>query len=97
MAVKPYLVQRRMRELGRVRLGEKGPKGEPRKLTTLRFTSFSQPLLQAIAEKHGGQVRPWQGAPEEGAFEVITDTNTIDIILPPVYRAQDGTPTTAYS
>ncbi len=97
MAIKPYLIQRRMRELGRVRLGEKGAKGEPRKLSTLRFTSFSEPLLQVIAAQHGGKVRPWAGAPEEGAFEVITETNKIDIILPPVFSQVDGTPTTAYS
>lgn len=97
MAIKPYLIQRRMRELGRVRLGEKGPKGEPRKLATLRFTSFSESLLQVIAEKHGGTVRPWVGSPEEGAYEVTTETNQIDIILPPVFSAADGSPTTAWS
>jgi hypothetical protein len=97
MAIKPFLIQRRMRELGRVRLGEKGPKGEPRKLATLRFTSFSKALLDVIAQQHGGTVRPWVGAPEEGAFELVSDTNQIDIILPPVYSDVDGTPTAAYS
>lgn len=97
MAVKPYIVQRRMMELGRVRLGEKGAKGEPRKLTTLRFTSASRAYLDAIAAIHGGTVRPWEGAPEEGMFEVTTEAAQIDIILPPVFSTEDGSPTTAYS
>lgn len=97
MAVKPYLVQRRMMELGRVRLGEKGPKGEPKKLATLRFTSASKTYLDAIAAIHGGTVRPWEGAPEEGMFEVTTKSSQIDIILPPVFSREDGSPTTAYS
>ena len=97
MAVKPYIVQRRMMELGRVRLGEKGAKGQPVKLTTLRFTSASKPYLDAIAAIHGGTVRPWQGAPEEGMFEVTTEATQVDIILPPVFSAEDGAPTTAYS
>lgn len=97
MAIKPYLVQRRMMELGRVRLGEKGPKGEPKKLATLRFTSASKPYLDAIASLHGGTVRDWDGAPEEGMFEVTTDATRIDIILPPVFSDQDGTPTAPYS
>lgn len=97
MAIKPYLVQRRMMELGRIRLGEKGSKGEPRKLTTLRFTSASEALLQAIAVKHGGTVRPWVGAPDEGYFEVTTESNQVDVILPPVFSDTDGAPTAPYS
>ncbi len=97
MAIKPFVIQRRMMELGRIRLGEKGSKGEPKKLTTLRFTSASQALLEAIAVKHGGTVRPWEGAPDEGYFEVFTDTSQIDVILPPVFSDQDGAPTAPYS
>lgn len=97
MAIKPFVIQRRMMELGRIRLGEKGSKGEPKKLTTLRFTSASKALLDAIAEKHGGTVRPWEGAPDEGYFEVTTDTPQIDVILPPVFSDQDGAPTAPYS
>lgn len=97
MAIKPYVIQRRMMELGRVRLGEKGSKGEPKKLTTLRFTSASKALLDAIAEKHGGTVRAWEGAPDEGYFEVTTETAQIEIVLPPVFSDVDGQPTAPYS
>src|SRR6266545_6124336 len=90
-------IQRRMMELGRVRLGEKGPKGEPRKLSSFRFTSASKVLLDALAEKHGGTVREWKGAPEEGYWEVTTKATELDIILPPVYSDIDGRPTVPYS
>lgn len=90
-------IQRRMMELGRCRLGEKGSKGEPRKLDTFRWTSASRALLEAIAAKDGGQVREWKGAPDEGYFEVTTDASSVDIIIPPVFSQADGTPTTPYS
>src|SRR6266545_796095 len=90
-------IQRRMMELGRVRLGEKGPKGEPRKLSSFRFTSASKVLLDALAEKHGGTVREWKGAPEEGYWEVTTRASELEIILPPVYSDVDGRPTVPYS
>lgn len=90
-------IQRRMMQLGRVRLGEKGPKGEPKKLTTFRFTSASRVLLEAVAAKHGGTVQEWQGAPDEGYFEVTTLASSLDIVLPPVFSDADGRPTTSYS
>lgn len=90
-------VQRRFMQLGRVRLGEKGPKGEPRKLGSFRFTSASERLLQAVAEKHGGTVTAWDGAPDEGYFQVTTEATSIDIILPPTFSEQDGSPSTSYS
>jgi hypothetical protein len=90
-------IQRRMMELGRVRLGEKGPKGEPRKLQTFRFTSASRALLEAVATQHGGTVKEWIGAPDEGYFEVTTEATELDIVLPPVFSDADGTPTVAYS
>lgn len=97
MPIKPVHIQRRMMQLGRVRLGEKGPRGEPKKLNSFRFTSASSELLEAVAAIHGGTVEPWQGAPDEGYFQVTTDATRLDIILPPVYSDQDGAPTVPYS
>lgn len=97
MPIKPVHIQRRMMQLGRVRLGEKGPKGEPKKLNSFRFTSASADLLAAVAAIHGGTVEPWQGAPDEGYFQVTTDATRLDIILPPTFSEQDGTPTVPYS
>lgn len=90
-------IQRRMMQLGRVRLGEKGPKGEPKKLGTFRFTSASRALLEALAEAHGGTVSAWEGAPDEGYFQVTTAATSLDIILPPVFSDVDGSPTLPYS
>jgi hypothetical protein len=97
MAIKPYLIQRRMMELGRVRLGEKGSKGEPRRLTTLRFTSASKLLLDAIAEKHGGEVGRGRAPPTKATSRSSPDADQVDIILPPVYSDTDGSPTAPYS
>jgi len=96
--VSPVLeIQKRMMLLGRVRLGQKGPKGEPQKLDRFRFTSPSRALLEAIAAAHGGEVTDWQGAPDEGYFQVTTDATRLDIILPPVFSDVDGSPTMPYS
>jgi hypothetical protein len=97
MTVAPVMVQRRFMELGRVRLGEKGPKGEPRKLDHFRFTSASQALLQAVADKYGGKVQQWAGAPDEGYFELRTTSTELDIILPPTFSMGDGSPTVPWS
>lgn len=90
-------VQKRMMQLGRVRIGEKGAKGEPRKLDTFRFTSASPSLLEAVASAYGGKVTEWEGAPDEGYFQVTTNAKELPIVLPPVFSAADGSPTTAYS
>jgi hypothetical protein len=91
-------LQRRMMELGRIRLGgEKGPKQPGKKLQHFRLTSASRALLEAAAEQYGGTVTDWQGAPDEGYFQVYTETDTLDIILPPVFSDRDGTPTLPYS
>ncbi|MCC6832990.1 MAG: hypothetical protein IT200_16775 [Thermoleophilia bacterium] len=72
-----------MTELGRMRLGEKGQRGEPTQRTTWRLTSASQRLLEQVAEVYGGTVRPWAGAPDEGYFELATTAHEVDILIPP--------------
>lgn len=97
MAVRPVVVQRRMMELGRVRLGQRGSKGEPRKLDTFRLTSASRALLEAVAARYGGKVTAWDDPDHDGYFQVITEATELDIILPPVFSQADGTPTAPYS
>ena len=89
-------IQRRMMTLGRIRLGDKAPSGAPRKLSKFRLTSASRSLLESAASVYGGEVHEWEGAPDEGMFEVYTETDVLDIILPPVF-ASDGKPTLPYS
>jgi recombination directionality factor gp3-like protein len=80
-------IQRRFVEIGRIRLGEKGGRGEPKKLSKFRLTSASRAILEAAARIYGGTVRPWTGAPDEGLFELYTDADSIDIMVPPTMSA----------
>lgn len=94
-------IQRRMMELGRIRLGTKGvtDKGKeyPKRLSKFRLTSASRPLLDSAAEVYGGEVHPWENAPEDGLWELFTEASELDVLLPPVLSQMDGTPTLPYS
>lgn len=74
-------LQRRLTEAGRIRLGDKGPKGAPRKLETFRLTSSDRQLLERVSNIYGGTVTPWTAQP--GQFEVTTETTALDVIVPP--------------
>jgi hypothetical protein len=76
-------VQRRYRELGRIRLGEKGAKGEPQKLDTFRLTSPNIHYLEVASLKYGGTVELWQDAPTGEQWQLVTDTNQLDVLVPP--------------
>lgn len=81
-------IQRRLRELGRIRIGQvvttKSGKTAPSKLDHFRFTSVNRPLLEQIAGHYGGEVRDWQPQGNNPAgYEVITDTTEIPVIVPP--------------
>lgn len=75
-------IQRSLRELGRIRLGEKGAKGEPRKLSTFRLTSASRDYIAAAAEAYGGTVREWQ-SPRGREYEIVIESLTLDVLVPP--------------
>jgi hypothetical protein len=81
-------VQKRARELGRIRIGQKGDRGQPQKLDVLRFTSASQTLIAKVAELYGGEVKPW--TPKGGAaqWEVITTAKRVPIMVPPTPVSQ---------
>lgn len=99
VAIVPIGVQRRMMELGRIRLGDKKGTGRDprRKLSKFRLTSASRVLLDKASEVYGGQVQTWDDAPDDGWFELYTETDVLDIVLPPVFSDRDGTPTLPYS
>jgi hypothetical protein len=79
-------LQRRFRELGRIRLGVQtktaNGKMRPSKLSTFRLTSPSQPLIEAAASLYGGDARPWDNNGKQ-EHEVITNVDVLDIIVPP--------------
>lgn len=77
-------LQRRLRELGRIRTGVKvagsNGKSRPSKLETFRLTSASRGLLDEAALIYGGDVRAW---PEGDGWELITKVDALDIVIPP--------------
>jgi hypothetical protein len=79
MPISPIVLQRRHAELGRIRTGHKGNKGQPVKLTTFRFTSPNERYIKDIATLYGGTAREWDnsGKPE---WEVYTDAKSIPVL-----------------
>lgn len=80
-------LQQRLRELGRIRIGQKvaTAKGgtRPGKLDRFRLTSPSKELLDRVAAKYGGTVQPWTPDGGAGQYEVITDAKRMPIHVPP--------------
>lgn len=79
-------LQQRLTQVGVIRLGQKVPtsngKSRPGKLETLRFTSPSKPLIDAVAALYGGEVKAWQ-ANTGPQWEVITGAKEIPVLVPP--------------
>lgn len=76
-------LQRRLVEVGRIRMGKKGDKGQPQRLNTWRLTSSDKARLEAAAELFHGTVIPWDGSPKGDEFELITTTAELPILLLP--------------
>jgi hypothetical protein len=76
-------IQRRQRELGRIRMGDKAASGHPQKLSHFRLTSPARHLLEHAAALWGGEVRQWEGSPSEGQWELYTKTDVLPILIPP--------------
>lgn len=85
-------LQRRMRQLGEIRIGhvvagttrDGKPYTRPAKLNAFRFTSPSREILTQVAALYGGDVKPWtpaNGGPAE--FEVYSTANRLPVIIPP--------------
>lgn len=74
--------QRKLREIGRIRLGEKkrSSKGTeyPAPLETFRLTSPFRPVLEQAALIYGGEVAVWGDQ-----FQVTTQAASLPVIVPP--------------
>jgi|GEM_PF-3053420 hypothetical protein len=68
----------RLLEIGRIRMGSKGSKGEPKRLEHWRLTSAHLDSLNAAAKLWGGVVGDW-----EGGYELLTETDTLEVLVPP--------------
>lgn len=75
-------LQRRLTEVGRIRLGERKPgrggRAHPVKLTTFRLTSPDRTRIEAAAEIYGGTVEPW-----DDQWQVVTASDVLDIAVLP--------------
>ncbi|MFB4306905.1 hypothetical protein [Actinomadura sp. GTD37] len=95
-------LQRRMRQLGEIRIGHVVDTGKvsqktgrpimrPEKLSKFRFTSPSKPLLEQVAALYGGTVQEWtpaNGGPKE--WEVYSDVDRVPVIIPPMNNVLDA-------
>jgi len=83
-------LEHRPTELGRIRLGAKAKtdrgKEYPTTLDTWRLTSGSKALLDAAAVLWGGTVHPWTDAPDEGFWELLTESAELRILIPTSLR-----------
>ena len=75
--------QKRLVEVGRIRLGAEKPKeNKPgRPLATFRFTSRNQTALAQIATLWGGEITEWTG--HRGQFQIYTQATEIPIWVAP--------------
>ncbi len=87
-------LQRRLREAGRIRIGESVPiesgrnkgKTRPERLEKFRFTSQDREAIKAVAGLFDGEPREWDGG--SGAqWEVFTAATSLPILLPPTQLA----------
>lgn len=81
-------LQQRVREIGRIRIGQKGPKGNPQKLTTFRFTSYDKRTIDTAAGLWGGTVKACEDPDLKGQWEVVTASSEIPIMASPTEPTQ---------
>lgn len=79
-------LQRRIREIGRIRIGQTvrtgNGRGRPAKLESFRLTSRDATVIRAAADLWGGTAQTWD-APDGQQWEVITDTAELAVVVPP--------------
>ncbi len=85
-------MQRRLRELGRIRMGVQTPTGKtgkngkptfrPEKLDRFRVTSPSRPLIERVAALYGGEVQDWDNS-GVAQFEVTITADRLPVFVPP--------------
>ncbi|MGV0627180.1 recombination directionality factor [Mycolicibacter minnesotensis] len=79
-------LQRRLAEIGRIRIGQQVATGtgkkRPAKLTTFRLTSADRNRIQQAAVLYGGTPVEWE-APAGKQWEVVTEADALNVICPP--------------
>lgn len=81
-------LQRQLREIGRIRMGEQvgtGRERRPRRLATFRLTSTNRGVLEEAASLYGGSVTPWE-SPGGAAWQLTIEAAALDVVIPPGER-----------
>lgn len=77
-------VQRRHAEVFRVRLGDKGPRGEPRKLTdAIRVTAGGANVVQSFVDVYGGEVAPFEEKASRHNWQAYLPTTALSVMVLP--------------
>lgn len=80
-------VQRRLREAGRIRIGQQVAtntgKRRPVKLDRFRITSQDRDKVEHVARIYGGTPTQWADAPIGEQWEVVTEATALQVIVPP--------------
>lgn len=80
-------LQRRLVQQGTIRIGAQvatsGGKMRPSALDKFRFTSDRKDLLDRMAVMYGGTVRPFEEPKSTDTWEVFSDADVIDVLVPP--------------
>lgn len=84
--------QRRLYEVGIIRIGEKrtakSGKEYPATRDTFRLTSANKLALEEAQKAYGGELRPWEGHP--GEFELLTEAARIKVIFSTKPEGEEG-------
>lgn len=77
-------IQRRHAEVFRIRLGDKGPNGQPRKLTEqIRVTAVGADIVQAFVEVYGGEITDFTEDRSRHRFQAYLPTTELSILVLP--------------
>lgn len=80
-------LQRRLAEVGRIRLGKqvetRGGKKRPAALDTFRLTSADRARIDEAAKLYGGTVTKWEAPSGIPNWEVVTQADKLPVVVPP--------------
>ena len=77
-------IQRRHAEAFRIRFGDKGGNGAPRKLTeAIRLTAPTREIVQAFVDVYGGEVLEFDDKASRDRFQAYLPTTTMQIMVLP--------------
>lgn len=83
-------LQRSVRQVGRIRLGEQVASANgnkrPVKLASFRLTSPQRGPIDKAADLYGGQVSPFDNDRSDDRWQVTTEADSIPVVIPPTHH-----------